>query len=156
MHYPDLLRRYKNDHQSVDNTIENWFRICQEFLFDSCTTPFLKIKKNDGVFTLDICNQKDYKRINNDRGGDTVQLTIRMPDDYKEKMEKRPSFFYGWVIVGIAAVMMTQVYGLRHSFPVFFLLRWSVLPWRAQLSLSQRRENPAECNVFEGWRHERG
>ncbi len=36
-------------------------------------------------------------------------------------MVKRPSFFYGWVIVGIAVVSMTLVMGIRHSFSVFFL-----------------------------------
>jgi len=35
-------------------------------------------------------------------------------------MTKRPSFFYGWVIVCIAAVSMTLVMGVRHSFSVFF------------------------------------
>jgi len=35
-------------------------------------------------------------------------------------MVKRPVFFYGWVIVGIATVGMALVYGTRHSFSVFF------------------------------------
>jgi len=35
-------------------------------------------------------------------------------------MVKRPSFFYGWVIVGIAVVSVTLVMGIRHSFAVFF------------------------------------
>ena len=35
-------------------------------------------------------------------------------------MNKRFPFFYGWVIVGIAAVTMTLVYGVRHSCAVFF------------------------------------
>ena len=35
-------------------------------------------------------------------------------------MVKRPVFFYGWVIVGIAVVGMTLIYGIRHSFSVFF------------------------------------
>jgi len=35
-------------------------------------------------------------------------------------MVKRPSFFYGWVIVGIAVVGMALVMGIRHSFSVFF------------------------------------
>jgi len=36
------------------------------------------------------------------------------------QMGKRLPFYYGWVIVGIAAVTMTLVYGVRHSFSVFF------------------------------------
>ena len=35
-------------------------------------------------------------------------------------MGKRSSLYYGWVIVGIAAITMTLVYGVRHSFSVFF------------------------------------
>lgn len=35
-------------------------------------------------------------------------------------MLKRPRFFYGWVIVGISLVSMTLIYGIRHSFSVFF------------------------------------
>jgi len=35
-------------------------------------------------------------------------------------MVKRPPFFYGWVIVVIAIVTGTLVYGVRHSFSVFF------------------------------------
>lgn len=35
-------------------------------------------------------------------------------------MIKRPRFFYGWVIVGISLVGMTLIYGIRHSFSVFF------------------------------------
>ena len=35
-------------------------------------------------------------------------------------MVKRPCFFYGWVIVGIAVVNLTLVMGIRHSFSVFF------------------------------------
>ena len=33
---------------------------------------------------------------------------------------KKPLFFYGWVIVGIATVGMILIYGMRHSFAVFF------------------------------------
>jgi len=36
------------------------------------------------------------------------------------RMSRRPSFFYGWVIVGIAIVAQTLVYGIRHSFAIFF------------------------------------
>lgn len=36
------------------------------------------------------------------------------------KVIKRPRFFYGWVIVGLAVVGMTLTYGIRHSFSVFF------------------------------------
>ena len=35
-------------------------------------------------------------------------------------MVKRPTIFYGWVIVGIAITSMTLIYGTRHSFSVFF------------------------------------
>ena len=35
-------------------------------------------------------------------------------------MNKRFPFFYGWVVVGIAVITMTLVYGVRHSFAVFF------------------------------------
>jgi len=35
-------------------------------------------------------------------------------------MVRRPAFFYGWVIVGISIAIMTLVYGIRHSFSVFF------------------------------------
>ena len=33
---------------------------------------------------------------------------------------RKPLFFYGWVMVGIAIICMVLVYGTRHSFPVFF------------------------------------
>ncbi len=33
---------------------------------------------------------------------------------------RKPLFFYGWVIVGIATVGMILIYGIRHSFAVFF------------------------------------
>lgn len=32
----------------------------------------------------------------------------------------RPPLFYGWIIVGIAILGMTLIYGTRHSFSVFF------------------------------------
>ena len=35
-------------------------------------------------------------------------------------MVKRTRFFYGWIIVGITVVSMTLIYGIRHSFSVFF------------------------------------
>ncbi|MFQ5997447.1 MAG: MFS transporter [Dehalococcoidales bacterium] len=35
-------------------------------------------------------------------------------------MSRRPRFFYGWVIVGITSVSMMLIYGIRHSFSVFF------------------------------------
>ncbi len=35
-------------------------------------------------------------------------------------MDKKPRFFYGWVVVGIATVGMILIYGTRHSFAVFF------------------------------------
>lgn len=33
---------------------------------------------------------------------------------------RKPLFFYGWVMVGIAIIAMVLVYGTRHSFSVFF------------------------------------
>ena len=36
------------------------------------------------------------------------------------RISRRPSFFYGWVIVGIAIVAQTLIYGIRHSFAIFF------------------------------------
>jgi MFS family permease len=35
-------------------------------------------------------------------------------------MVKRIHFFYGWVVVGITVVSVTLIYGIRHSFSVFF------------------------------------
>ena len=35
-------------------------------------------------------------------------------------MTRRFPFFYGWVIVGIAIASMPLIYGIRHSFSVFF------------------------------------
>jgi len=35
-------------------------------------------------------------------------------------MFKNPPFFYGWVIVGIGVIGMILIYGIRHSFAVFF------------------------------------
>lgn len=35
-------------------------------------------------------------------------------------MTKRPRFFYGWIIVGISVFSMTLIYGIRHSFAIFF------------------------------------
>jgi sugar phosphate permease len=35
-------------------------------------------------------------------------------------MVTRVPLFYGWVIVGIAVVSMTLIYGIRHTFSVFF------------------------------------
>jgi MFS family permease len=35
-------------------------------------------------------------------------------------MAKGPRLFYGWIIVGITVVNMTLIYGIRHSFSVFF------------------------------------
>jgi MFS family permease len=35
-------------------------------------------------------------------------------------MGKYPRLFYGWIIVGITVVSMTLIYGIRHSFSVFF------------------------------------
>jgi MFS family permease len=35
-------------------------------------------------------------------------------------VNRRPRFFYGWAIVGIAVVSTVLIYGIRHSFAVFF------------------------------------
>jgi len=35
-------------------------------------------------------------------------------------MANRFRFFYGWVVVGISLVSMTLIYGIRHSFAIFF------------------------------------
>ena len=35
-------------------------------------------------------------------------------------MPKRPLPFYGWTIIGIAILSGTLIYGVRHSFSVFF------------------------------------
>jgi len=35
-------------------------------------------------------------------------------------MVRPPRFFYGWAIVGITVVSMILIYGIRHSFSVFF------------------------------------
>ncbi len=44
-------------------------------------------------------------------------------------MIRRPSLFYGWVIVGIAVFSMTLIYGIRHSFAVFFTPILSEFGW---------------------------
>lgn len=33
---------------------------------------------------------------------------------------RHPRFFYGWIVVGISVVSMMLIYGVRHSFSVFF------------------------------------
>jgi MFS family permease len=35
-------------------------------------------------------------------------------------MARRSRVFYGWIIVGISVVCMTLIYGIRHSFSIFF------------------------------------
>ncbi|MHA2067674.1 MAG: MFS transporter, partial [Candidatus Thorarchaeota archaeon] len=35
-------------------------------------------------------------------------------------MAKRPRLFYGWIVVIIAVLSITIIYGIRHSFSVFF------------------------------------
>lgn len=35
-------------------------------------------------------------------------------------MVRRPKVFYGWIIIGISIIGLTLVYGVRHSFSVFF------------------------------------
>jgi len=44
-------------------------------------------------------------------------------------MVKRPVFFYGWVIVAIIVVSMVLIYGIRHSFAVFFSRILQEFPW---------------------------
>jgi sugar phosphate permease len=36
------------------------------------------------------------------------------------QLSPKSSFFYGWVIVGVAGIGMVLVYGIRQSFAVFF------------------------------------
>jgi len=47
-------------------------------------------------------------------------LGDKMVSDEKGGAAKRPLFFYGWVIVGIAIAGWILIYGIRHSFAVFF------------------------------------
>ena len=35
-------------------------------------------------------------------------------------MAKQPHLFYGWVIIGITVVSLTLIYGIRHTFSIFF------------------------------------
>ena len=44
-------------------------------------------------------------------------------------MVKRPVFFYGWVMVAIILVSMVLIYGIRHSFAVFFPRILQEFPW---------------------------
>jgi sugar phosphate permease len=51
-------------------------------------------------------------------------------------MAKDDSFFYGWVIVGISVVSMVLIYGIRHSFSVFFSPILNEFGWsRANVSI---------------------
>ena len=54
------------------------------------------------------------------------------------QMVERPRFFYGWVIVGTSIVSMTLIYGIRHSFSVFFPL--------FSMSLAGLAEAPPSCS----------
>ncbi len=45
-------------------------------------------------------------------------------------MTKRPTLFYGWVIVATTVVGMILIYGIRHSFPVFFSPILNEFHWR--------------------------
>jgi len=48
----------------------------------------------------------------------------------------RPVFFYGWTIVAISMTGMVLIYGIRHSFPVFFSSILAEFSWtRADISL---------------------
>lgn len=44
-------------------------------------------------------------------------------------MVKRPVFFYGWIIVAITVISMILIYGIRHSFAVFFSRILQEFPW---------------------------
>ena len=35
-------------------------------------------------------------------------------------MRNKPRFFFGWIIIGVSVVIMTLIYGMRHSFSLFF------------------------------------
>jgi sugar phosphate permease len=51
-------------------------------------------------------------------------------------MAKDGSFFYGWVIVGVSVVSMVLIYGIRHSFSVFFSPILSEFGWsRGNISI---------------------
>jgi sugar phosphate permease len=51
-------------------------------------------------------------------------------------MGKRVSLFYGWVIVGVCVVSMVLIYGIRHSFSVFFSPILEEFSWsRGNISL---------------------
>ncbi|MFB0507396.1 MAG: MFS transporter [Thermodesulfobacteriota bacterium] len=45
-------------------------------------------------------------------------------------MDRYPRFFYGWVVVGITVVSMILIYGIRHSFSVFFPSILDEFGWR--------------------------
>jgi len=45
-------------------------------------------------------------------------------------MRFRFPFFYGWIIVAVAGVAMTLVYGVRHSFSIFFPSILDEFGWR--------------------------
>jgi MFS family permease len=51
-------------------------------------------------------------------------------------MGKRVPLFYGWVIVGVCVVSMALIYGIRHSFSVFFSPILEEFSWsRGNISL---------------------
>jgi sugar phosphate permease len=51
-------------------------------------------------------------------------------------MGRRVSLFYGWVIVGVCVVSMVLIYGIRHSFSVFFSPILEEFSWsRGNISL---------------------
>ena len=45
-------------------------------------------------------------------------------------MTARGSFFYGWIVVGVMCIVMILVYGVRHSFTVFFPPILDEFGWR--------------------------
>jgi hypothetical protein len=44
-------------------------------------------------------------------------------------MGARGQFFYGWVILAIAIFSMMLIYGIRHSFSIFFASILSEFGW---------------------------
>ena len=44
-------------------------------------------------------------------------------------MVRRPLFFYGWIIVGITVISLMLIYGIRHSFSVFFPVILAEFGW---------------------------
>ena len=59
--------------------------------------------------------------MNRDKTGSRVRSGHSdMVSVEKGGTDKKPRFFYGWVLVGLTVIGMILVYGTRHSFSVFF------------------------------------